>query len=112
MSAWLDLHKRLGVFGVDIVLSDALEAVKVDGSFRDVEVEVGVDGSSLPYAAQFLEGSVDAVLDRKIGVVPDYPLVIAHIEEMNIRKNFKINTHPLQSHPCFCNKIVLRWYQE
>ena len=112
VSSRLDLNKRLGVFGVDLALHDVFEAVEVDGSFRDVEVEVGVDGSFELGGSQFFKGSVDAVLDRKIRVVPDYPLVIAHIEEMNIRKNFKINTHPLQSHPCFCNKIVLRWYQE
>ena len=112
MSSWLDLNKRLGIFGVDLALHDVFEAVEVDGSFRDVEVEVGVDGSFELGGSQFFKGSVDAVLDRKIRVVPDYPLGISHLEEMNIRKNFKIIHTSIQSRPLFLIKIVLRWHHK
>ena len=78
---WTGLHfnERLGVFGIDFEFGDVLKAIKGDGALFDAELDIGVDDFFGGVGAKFLVGSVEAVLEGEIGLIPDNSLLVAHL---------------------------------
>lgn len=59
-----------------------LEPLEGEGAAWEVEVGAGGDFGGGVGGSEFLEGSVDEVLDGEVGVVPDDSVVVAHMEEI------------------------------
>ena len=75
----LHFDERLGVFWIDIELGYVFKTIEVDAALFDVELDIGVDDSFGGVGAKFLVGSVEAVLEGEIGLVPDDSLLVAHL---------------------------------
>ena len=75
----LHFDERLGVFGIDIELGYVFKTIEVDAALFDVELNIGVDDSFAVVGAKFLVGSVEAVLEGEIGLIPDNSLLVAHL---------------------------------
>jgi len=73
-SGW-HLDQSLGVAGTDIHLIHVLETLKVDHAGLNIEVDLWPNGGSPLAFLYFFEGTVDAVLEGEVGIVPDNSLV-------------------------------------
>ena len=71
-------NKGLSIFRVDLILSDVFKAFQSKLPISGVDIYLGVDGSFCLACTNLLEGPVDAVLDGKVGIIPDDALVAAH----------------------------------
>ena len=75
MSARWHLDTCLCVARGDIHLVHVLETLEIDGAGLNIEVDLRADGGSFFALFDLFKGTVDAVLEGEIGVVPDYSLV-------------------------------------